>query len=83
MPATDDASTTSANTGTGMAADAPAPDAQVRVSVVLPACGRMDLLDRCLDALMRQHLDPGSYDVFDDFHPEAKATLVAKDPVAK
>ncbi len=23
-------------------------------------------------------LDPGSYDVFDDFHPEAKATLVAK-----
>ena len=28
-------------------------------------------------------LDPGSYDVFDDFHPEAKATLVAKDAVAK
>ncbi|MCJ2041868.1 cupredoxin domain-containing protein [Methylobacterium sp. E-041] len=28
-------------------------------------------------------LDPGSYDVFDDFHPEAKATLVAKDSVAK
>jgi hypothetical protein len=23
-------------------------------------------------------LDPGSYDVFDDFHPEAKAKLVAK-----
>lgn len=63
MPATDDASTTCANTRTGMAADAPAPDAQVRVSVVLPACGRMDLLDRCLDALMRQHLDPGSYEV--------------------
>ncbi len=28
-------------------------------------------------------LDPGSYDVFDDFHPEAKATLVAKDAVAQ
>ena len=28
-------------------------------------------------------LDPGSYDVFDDFHPEAKATLVAKDMAAK
>jgi hypothetical protein len=23
-------------------------------------------------------IDPGSYPVFDDFHPEAKATLVAK-----
>jgi len=23
-------------------------------------------------------IDPGRYDVFDDFHPEAKATLVAK-----
>jgi hypothetical protein len=23
-------------------------------------------------------VDPGSYDVFDDFHPNAKATLVAK-----
>ena len=23
-------------------------------------------------------IDPGSYDVFDDFHPEAKAKLVAK-----
>ncbi|TXN73131.1 cupredoxin domain-containing protein [Methylobacterium sp. WL18] len=23
-------------------------------------------------------LDPGTYQVFDDFHPEAKATLVAK-----
>ncbi|MHC2018811.1 cupredoxin domain-containing protein [Methylobacterium sp. CM6247] len=23
-------------------------------------------------------LDPGTYDVFDDFHPEAKAKLVAK-----
>ena len=28
-------------------------DALIAVSVVLPACGRMDLLDRSLDALMR------------------------------
>ncbi|MGH8854412.1 MAG: glycosyltransferase family 2 protein [Telluria sp.] len=33
-------------------------DATLKVSVVLPACGRMDLLDRSLDALMRQQLDP-------------------------
>ncbi|WP_373888909.1 glycosyltransferase family 2 protein [Massilia sp. ST3] len=33
------------------------------VSVVLPACGRMDLLDRSLDALMRQRLDPRSYEI--------------------
>lgn len=38
-------------------------DAMIAVSVVLPACGRMDLLDRCLDALMRQSLDPRSYEV--------------------
>ena len=34
-----------------------------RVSVVLPTCGRMDLLDRCLDALTRQTLPSGSYEV--------------------
>lgn len=28
------------------------------VSVVVPTCGRMDLLDRCLDALTRQTLPP-------------------------
>ena len=38
-------------------------DALIAVSVVLPACGRMDLLDRSLDALMRQSLDPRSYEV--------------------
>lgn len=27
------------------------------VSVVVPTCGRVDLLDRCLDAIMRQNLD--------------------------
>ena len=46
----------------------PAPDdppttATPTISVVLPACGRMDLLDRSLDALMRQRLDPRSYEV--------------------
>ena len=46
----------------------PAPDdapthAVPTISVVLPACGRMDLLDRSLDALMRQRLDPRSYEV--------------------
>ena len=29
-------------------------------------------------AIVFRTLDPGSYAVFDDFHPDAKATLVAK-----
>ncbi|WP_244476008.1 cupredoxin domain-containing protein [Methylobacterium sp. Leaf93] len=29
-------------------------------------------------AIVFRTLDPGTYDVFDDFHPEAKAKLVAK-----
>ena len=29
-------------------------------------------------AIVFRTLDPGSYAVFDDFHPEAKATLGAK-----
>lgn len=29
-------------------------------------------------AIVFRTLDPGSYDVFDDFHPDAKAKLVAK-----
>ncbi|MFC5461930.1 glycosyltransferase family 2 protein [Massilia niabensis] len=35
----------------------------IAVSVVVPTCGRMDLLDRCLDALTRQTLPAGSYEV--------------------
>jgi glycosyltransferase involved in cell wall biosynthesis len=35
----------------------------IAVSVVVPTCGRMDLLDRCLDALTRQTLPSGSYEV--------------------
>ena len=38
-------------------------DAMIAVSVVVPACGRMDLLDRCLDALMRQQFDPQHYEI--------------------
>ena len=38
-------------------------DATIAVSVVVPACGRMDLLDRSLDALMRQGLDPQRYEI--------------------
>jgi glycosyltransferase involved in cell wall biosynthesis len=35
----------------------------IRVSVVVPTCGRMDLLDRCLDALTRQTLPGHSFEV--------------------
>jgi len=35
----------------------------IRVSVVVPTCGRMDLLDRCLDALTRQTLAANAYEV--------------------
>ncbi|MFC0252902.1 glycosyltransferase [Massilia consociata] len=38
-------------------------DAAIAVSVVVPACGRMDLLDRNLDALMRQQFDPVQYEI--------------------
>jgi glycosyltransferase involved in cell wall biosynthesis len=33
------------------------------VSVVVPTCGRLDLLDRCLDALTRQTLPSARYEV--------------------
>jgi len=35
----------------------------IAISVVLPTCGRMDLLDRCLDALSRQTLPGALYEV--------------------
>jgi glycosyltransferase involved in cell wall biosynthesis len=35
----------------------------IQVSVVVPTCGRMDLLDRCLDALTRQTLPGTSFEV--------------------
>lgn len=38
-------------------------DARIAVSVVVPACGRMDLLDRCLDALIRQQFNPQQVEI--------------------
>jgi glycosyltransferase involved in cell wall biosynthesis len=35
----------------------------IRISVVVPTCGRMDLLDRCLDALTRQTLPGACFEV--------------------
>jgi GT2 family glycosyltransferase len=37
--------------------------ATIAVSVVVPTCGRLDLLDRCLDALTRQTLGAVCYEV--------------------
>jgi GT2 family glycosyltransferase len=37
--------------------------APIDVSVVVPTCGRLDLLDRCLDALTRQDLHPSRYEI--------------------
>ncbi|MCS0657907.1 glycosyltransferase family 2 protein [Massilia terrae] len=37
--------------------------AAIAVSVVVPTCGRLDLLDRCLDALTRQTLPGARYEV--------------------
>ncbi|TFW33616.1 glycosyltransferase family 2 protein [Massilia horti] len=37
--------------------------AAIGVSVVVPTCGRQDLLDRCLDALTRQTLAPSRFEV--------------------
>lgn len=37
--------------------------ATLDVSVVVPTCGRLDLLDRCLDALTRQTLDSATYEI--------------------
>lgn len=47
---------------TTIATDADA-DATITVSVVVPTCGRLDLLDRCLDALTRQTLPGSRYEV--------------------
>lgn len=36
---------------------------QYVVSVVVPTCGRPDLLNRCIEALCRQTLDPRTYEI--------------------
>jgi GT2 family glycosyltransferase len=49
------------------------------VSVVVPTCGRLDLLDRCLDALTRQSLPGSRYEVIvvDDEPSQKTLHLVA------
>lgn len=39
------------------------PMENIAVSVVVPTCGRPDLLNRCIQALSQQTLDPRSYEV--------------------
>jgi GT2 family glycosyltransferase len=52
--------------------------AQLRISVVVPTCGRPALLWRCLDALSRQTLHPTDYEivVVDDGHSAATRRTV-------
>jgi GT2 family glycosyltransferase len=40
-----------------------ASDSGIAVSVVVPTCGRADLLNRCLDALTAQQFEPTSYEI--------------------
>jgi glycosyltransferase involved in cell wall biosynthesis len=49
-----------------------------RVSVVIPTCGRLQLLGRCLDALDRQRLDPAAFEVIvvDDGRSDPTRKLV-------
>jgi len=35
----------------------------LQVSVVVPTCGRADLLNRCLEALTAQHIEPTAYEI--------------------
>ena len=53
--------------------------AVIEVSVVVSTCGRLDLLDRSLDALMRQDLSAGTYEVIvvDDAPDRNTLQLVA------
>lgn len=54
--------------------------AVVKVSVVIPTCGRPQLLLRCLNALVEQSLSPDDYEivVVDDGHHDETETLVAR-----
>ena len=54
-------------------------EATVEVSVVVSTCGRLDLLDRSLDALMRQDFPAGAYEVIvvDDEPDRGTLQLVA------
>lgn len=54
--------------------DAPPP----RMSVVVPTCGRPELLRRCLQALLIQSVEPEGFEIIvvDDGHDEPTRTLV-------
>lgn len=58
---------------------APAAAETLRVSVVMPTCGRPRLLRRCLGALTRQSLPPDAYEILvvDDGRSEATQRMVA------
>lgn len=63
-----------------MTATTAAPDtARPRVSVVVPTCHRVDLLDRCVDALLRQSVPPSDYEIIivDDLPSHHTRQLVA------
>lgn len=54
-------------------------DAGLRLSVVVPTCGRIALLRRCLDALAAQRFDPEAFEIIvvDDGRDEATRAAVA------
>lgn len=63
-----------------MTATTAAPDtARPRVSVVVPTCHRVDLLDRCVEALLRQSMPPSDYEIIivDDLPCHHTRQLVA------
>jgi GT2 family glycosyltransferase len=52
---------------------------ELALSVVIPTCGRPDLLDRCIGALAQQSLDPARFEVIvvdDRPNPQTEAIVV-------
>jgi GT2 family glycosyltransferase len=56
------------------------PGAGIRVSVVVPTCGRADLLNRCLEALTLQDVSPTAYEIIvvDDGPSRSTEDIVAE-----
>jgi GT2 family glycosyltransferase len=56
------------------------PTLALRVSVVVPTCGRIDLLQRCIEALTGQDIEAAAYEiiVIDDRPSQATRDLVAE-----
>ncbi|HSU98456.1 MAG TPA: glycosyltransferase [Gemmatimonadaceae bacterium] len=52
----------------------------IRISVVIPTCNRVDLLERCVAAITRQTLSPDEYElvVVDDGSSAATSALIRK-----